>query len=270
MLNINNDINIFTYKTNTKNAVKIEETSKQEDTSCDTTDTSYANPADKIYNRIYKLRTNYQALYKMNARNVVSAASNALCKGNSIHTNLSNQIYRHMNEISKLLKTCTSKEELDKKIKEIEDKMNAAAKEADTKIDILIDISDSLFNLGNIAKDMKNNDMNSYEGTEFTKLLIEHIDTKVDSYSNIKDKEDANKKIAENLDKIYGKETSKKLEEKQKEFEEKLKDIKDSLKNIYLDDSEIRKLKTLVELYTYEIERISSILDTINSFKKED
>ena len=68
-----------------------------------TPDTGFMNAADKVYRKIDGLKTNYNSLDRMNARNVVSLASNAICKGNDIHTSLSNIIYRFQAQISKIL-----------------------------------------------------------------------------------------------------------------------------------------------------------------------
>jgi len=231
-------------------------------------DTGFMSAADKLYKRIDKLRTNYESLDRMNSRNVVSLASNAICKGNTIHTNLSNMAYKFQEQISRILCSGSSIEEIESKIKAIENKMNAAAKEANAKMDILTSLSDSLFKLGNIAQDMKNNDLDSYDGVEFIKELIEKLDTNIDNFTD--DKDAVSEKISKDLDNIYGKESRKKLEKKKQEFEEKIDDIKDKLKNPNLSNEEINKLKVLLNLYTHRVEAITNILDIFNKFSNPD
>lgn len=229
------------------------------------------NVADKVYRRIDNLRTNYQSLDRMNARNVVSLASSVICKGNNIHTNLSNLVYKFQTQISKILCSGATEEAIESKIRAIENKMNAAAKEANAKMDILISLSDSLFKLGNIALDMKNSDMDSYNGVDFIKQLIEKLDTKVDDFSktNIDNKEEINEKILKDLDNVYGKESQKMLEKKKKEFEEKIDEIQDCLQNPNLPKEEINRLKVLLELYNHRINAILNILDILNNFSEQ-
>ena len=270
-LNINNTSIVASANNEIVKKPKIKtESARAEKTETDTVekfDADFMSAADRIYGRIGSLKTNYTSLDRMNARNVVSLASSAICKGNDIHTSLSNIVYRFQEQISRILLSGGTKEEIESKIKAIEDKMNAAAKEANAKMDILISLSDSLFKLGNIALDMKNNDMNSYNGVEFIKQLIEKLDTKVDDFSRIEtSKEKINEKISKDLDNIYGKESREKLEKKKEEFEDKTDEIKDALQNPNITTEEANRLKALLDLYIHRIDAISNILDIFDQF----
>lgn len=267
--------NIFIKTSTASSTIKnnksgISKTETNEITVSKAPDTGFMNAADRIYNRISGLRSNYQSLDRMNARNVVSLASNAICKGNSIHTNISNIAYKFQEQISRILCSSLSQDEIEQKIKAIESKMNAVAKEANAKMDILTSLSDSLFKLGNIATDMKNNDLDSYNGVEFIKKLIEKLDTKTDDFSKINtdDKNEVNEKILKDLDNIYGKESKKKLEKQKEEFEKIINEIKDKLKNPVLPDEEICKLNTLLELYNHRINAIVNILNIFDEYSK--
>lgn len=269
------EINSLFITTSSRCKISKNETYKKEAKETDTLtfktpDTGFMNAADKIYRKIDGLKTNYNSLDRMNARNVVSIASNAICKGNDIHTSLSNIIYRFQAQIGKILCSGYSEEEIESKIKDIEDKINAAAKEANVKMDILISLSDSLFELGNIALDMKNNDMDSYSGVDFIEQLIEKLNTKVDDFSKSDtDKDSIDKKIYKDLDNIYGKESRRKLEKKKEEYEKRMDNIKDSLQSPDLSNEETNRLRTLLNLYNHRINAISNILDIFDTFSSE-
>lgn len=251
----------------------VQETSKEvKSTSSELSDTGIMNSVDKIYTRIDKLRSNYQSLDRMNARNVVSLASNAICKGNSIHTNISNIAYKFQEQISRILCSNLSQSEIEEKIRAIESKMNAAAKEANAKMDVLISLSNSLFELGNIAKNMQDNNLDSYDGVEFIKKLIDKLDPKVDDFSktDTDNKDEVDEKILKDLDNIYGKDSQRELEKKKTEFEEKIDEIKDKLKNPNLSNEEINKLNTELELYTHRVNAVDNILDIFSKFSKSD
>lgn len=257
-------------KTSKSTKTQTKASTKEETVSYETLNTGSMNAADKLYKRIGSLKTNYTSLDRMNARNVVSLASNVICKGNDIHTSLSDIVYRFQAQISRILCSGSTKEEIENQIKAIEDKINAAAKEANVKMDILISLSDSLFKLGNIAQDMKNNDMDSYNGVDFIKQLIEKMNTKVDDFSKTDTDEDTVKeKITKDLDNVYGKESQRKLEKKKEEFENRINEIKERLQNPNLAIEETNKLKALLELYTHRVDAISNILDIINQFSSQ-
>ena len=98
-----------------------------------------------LQDKLDPIAKNYKALKDVGAHSVTGLALNAMMKGNNILKSTSRQISRYSDEINSILNNNgLSDEAIEKKIKQIEAKIEAATKEASAKLDILNMLSDKL------------------------------------------------------------------------------------------------------------------------------
>ncbi len=253
------------------------------------------------------VQLNYEAFKNAGAKNITGLAFSALNKSNMVVKGANAKIQGFF---SKLIKLNTSDdmdpEKVQEKSKTIEKKIEALIKEANAKLQLLSDISDSLFKVHKLTLEMGIFNMQTHDILDFMNKMISGIDEGTDDFSDIEkeiseeeslpegastattkttenkelkdlleaedeDKldEKLNEKIYETMNNILGPNTTEELENKKLEIADKINELTEKLqKNDFDETEEFARQKTEIELnmYVFEFKTLDFIIGKIQEF----
>lgn len=133
---------------------------------------------------------NYEAFKKAGAKNVTGLAFAALNKSNAVVKNASVKIQSLFNKLARILTGGeTDPDKIKEKEKAVEKKIEALMKEAAAKLDILSDISQSLFKIHKLTLEMGIFNMQTHEILDFMNKMITGVNEGTDDFSDIKEED---------------------------------------------------------------------------------
>lgn len=234
----------------------------------------------KIINAKYNLtqRTQpinlvYLSLKQCGANEVTGLALNATFEASSIVKHATNSIKGFMSQINAMEDgRDLPPKEFERKIKALNKKIEAAQKEAEARIDMLTIVADSLLEVYKIILQMKSSGTGSSEITDFMSDLIKGAGSNSGSldFSKIKNgDEDIEEIIYKSLNSLYGKDTTQIFEDKKEDLQKQIEDLTNELTKPDLDPKEANKIKTQIQVFTFEFNMLNNISEFINSFKPD-
>jgi len=221
--------------------------------------------------KVEYLAENYKALRDAGARSVTGVALLAQNKGQEVMNNTISKAEGFAYLLNNIINDeSLSEDERKEKIEEIENKISAIQQEASAKLDILMTLSDAVFEMHRVTIHLKGSGISASDVMEFMMGMIQGLDANLGEYGGAKSKEDIEKQLAEAMDKAYGKNSTEKLKEKENDLKEKIEKLNEELKKDDITDEQKEKIGLQLEVYNFELTVIGSVLAILSRFSQNE
>lgn len=207
-----------------------------------------------------KMINNTDILSKLNANELTSVALSASSKANSIISSLKSAINGYASEIADIMNNpFLSDSEKKSKIKLIEDKIQAAAMEANTKIMDLYLISETMVSLSSTVAALKGTGFDVSAFTSVLKQALATVNTKPSDFSEATNKSELFD-IADNNEKMFfGNNALQTMKTQADKADKKLKENEELLKRDDLTKEERKRIQSEIVLYKTEKKLFESL-----------
>lgn len=227
-----------------------------------------------------ELNMNYEVFKTEGAHQVTGPALSALNKANLLIKNASAKIEGLVGEINRIQNSYLDEETIEKKVAELEEQINVIMEETSTKIDILRDVSNSLFKMHKIMLEMEIFNVNPADITDFMNNIISGMSTETTDISELADEEKLDeevisKKMQETMENSFGENTLENFTEKKVKLQQKIVDLAEILANNdpekenHLDNKEIEAINTQIKACNFEIKLLKNIENYIKDYISE-
>lgn len=243
---------------------------KGESFNVDALETHASSQYAPLFNISSKTAMNAKTLKEAGATALTPSAEKITNKCGNIIKNVARGINALYKELSDLMKDKSlSPDEITKKKEIIEAKIQATIKEAQTKMSVLLKLSDALIEFMPLVEQMKKAHMPASKLTEFVDKMINGIDVSNSSFNGAESAKDVQKISQKNMKNILGENSDKMLKETEKDTEKNVKELEAKLKDEKTPEGEKEKIKIQLEFFKIQKNLVKNLGETIKDSLKD-